>query len=97
MRTALTLVSALIFLFLSVPCLYFGSLGVRGRLADVSEAENVRLGVAFLAFGLLAAAPGVLCVLLWRPRGRSQLGRPKPPDLVTAEPHGAPDTGREKR
>src|SRR5688572_6027609 len=93
MRTAISLVSALIFLFLGVPCLFFGSLGVRGRLADVSEAETLRLGLTFLAFGLLATTPGVLCVFLWWRRGWP--GRPKTDqsadydDQSAAEPSAA--------
>jgi hypothetical protein len=87
MRTAISLVSALIFLFLGVPCLFFGSLGVRGRLADVSDAENLRLGLAFLGFGLLAMAPSVLCVFLWWRRGWPR--RPKIDQAADYDDQGA--------
>lgn len=65
MRMVMFLLSALIFLFLGMPCLFFGLLGVRGQLADVSDAENLSMGLVFLGFGLLAATPGILCAYFW--------------------------------
>jgi len=87
MRTVLMLVSALIFLFLGVPCLFFGILGVQGRLADVSEAENMQIGLVCLGYGMLATAPAAICVfLLLRPRERSQPTQPQPPEEAAEPP-----------
>lgn len=46
-----------------VPCLLLGLLGVRGRLADVSELENLQFGLQFLAMAAGAIGLGLVALL----------------------------------
>jgi hypothetical protein len=48
----LKLVTGLLFVTVGLPCLFFGSLGVTGRLPDTSERENFQQGLALLAVAL---------------------------------------------
>lgn len=83
MRMVMFLLSALIFLFLGVPCLFFGLLGLQGQLADVSAAQNLGMGLVLMGFGLLAATPGILCAFFWLRPGRPT--RPKTAQAVDCD------------
>jgi hypothetical protein len=94
MRVVLTTLSILVFLFLGVPCLFAGALGVMGVLADTSYGENLQAGIVLLGLGLLGVTPLVLCVFLWRPRASPEQGRPGSPPQAGTEHGGGADTGR---
>jgi hypothetical protein len=71
-RLTLTLLSAVILIFIGFPGLCFGYLGVSGRLTDTDRQNNLMLGLMFLGLGLLGVTPAVLCVFLWKRPGRSR-------------------------
>jgi hypothetical protein len=48
MKNFFTLFCSMSLVFVALPCLLFGGLGLAGRLADVSHADNMHFALPFL-------------------------------------------------
>ena len=59
MRDILTLLAIMLNVWIGLPCLWFGILGVTGTFADTSLAENRAYGVFYLAISCSIAVPTV--------------------------------------
>ena len=94
MRAVLTILSIL---FLGLPGLFGGALGVMGVAADKSFGGNLQAGLVYLGLGVLGVTPLVLCAFLWRPRASPERGRLGSPPQAAAAPGGARDAGRDVR
>ena len=59
MRDAISLLAIMLNVWVGLPCLWFGMIGMAGALADISPAENRIYGVGYLAISCLIAIPTV--------------------------------------
>lgn len=57
MKDVVTLVLVMLSVFIAIPCLCLGVVGLMGTLADTSYSENVRFGVPFLGIGAVILMP----------------------------------------
>lgn len=76
LSVALRLLSALVIAF-GVPYLFFGLLGVTGRLSDTSERENLQQGLVFFGLAVAALTFGTLGLMLSTQLGEPGKGGPK--------------------
>jgi hypothetical protein len=65
-RFAIRAVSLFLFSILSLPCLFFGWLGLAGQLSDTSLRENVEQGLTFLGLWFLTLLPALLTLVSWK-------------------------------
>ncbi len=65
MRDIVTLLAIVLNMWIGLPCLWFGILGVTGTLADISLAENRAYGAVFLA---ISCSIGVPTFFWFRPK-----------------------------
>lgn len=61
----------LVGLLLAAPFVFLATLGFRGMLADVSDAENRLFGLQFLGIALIPGIPGIIALVLGFRFGRS--------------------------
>ena len=63
LRIVLRVVALALFITIGLPCVFYGSLGLRGRLSDTSVLENLQQGLFFLSVAFLTVLPGLLSFL----------------------------------